>query len=287
MKRIERHSHWAVAVMASGLLVLAVVPAGAQYYYPAPRVYAPAPPPPPAYPSAIGPHDADAIVRSLGLAPVSRALPRGPAYVVHAVGREGSAVQVTIDRYSGRVIHIARLGRSAPRIAALPPGYEAPFDLDDEAPTAEYELPPPSGEYDDDEESSSLPPPVNGPSVITRQGIQSNELPPLPPAQRGMPRESDVTGSVPRGTASGRVDPLLGVPTEFRGEQQRTAARAPETAPRSAPMPRPRPADAPQVARTESVPPPAPKQEPAAAQQKPRAATPVDPERVPDVQGFE
>jgi hypothetical protein len=249
-----------VQLTALGVLaatVSGVQPAAAQYYYPGPRVYAPAPPPPP---EMHGLRDVDAAIRSLGLRPVSHVRIRGPVLVIDAVGQEGSLVRVSIDRYSGRVAQIVRIGRAAPQVAAVPaqPGtYESDEDGDD----ADYEPAPPHG----------------GPSVITRQGAES----------RDYARAPAVTGSVTR-------DPLNGVPKEFRGEQtrpaqpQRLAARPPEAAPRATPLPKPRPADAPAVAQTDT------KASPPSAIAKPAPAKPAltpeakeDIEKFPPLQGFE
>jgi hypothetical protein len=158
------------------------------------------------------------------------------------------------------VLQIARLGRSAPRVATRPA------------------VPAPGHEPDDNDDYASL---------------EDDELPPAPPhaapAYRGGPnvitRDPDVTNSIPRSASPRPADPLLGVPKEFRSgqpaareEQQRLAARPPESIPRVAPLPLPRPADAPSVARAETPP-------PAAVDPKP----PLKPEAksVPDVQGFE
>lgn len=234
-----------VAAMAFGAL-----PAAAQYYYPGPRIYAPPPPPPP---EMQGLRDVDSAVRSLGLRPVSHVRVRGPVLVVDAVGQEGSLVRVSLDRYSGRVVQIVRVGRAAPQIASVPSRPE-PYEPDDEDELADYEPAPPSH---------------GGPSVITRQGVEARDLPPRSPA---------VTGSIAR-------NPLNGVPKEFRGEQQRLAARPPETAPRTTPLPRPRPADAPAVAQAETKALPAAKPAPAKPALTPEAKQDI--EKFPPLQGFE
>ncbi len=213
-------------------LALGVAPAAAQFY-PGPGAYMPAPPPPP----MLRARDADAVVRSLGLHPVGPPQRRGPVFVVHAVGQEGSPVMVTLNRHTGRVLQILRTGYGSPRIAAVPPPGAPPYVAgdDEEFAALDEEAGPPAG-Y----------PGQQGPSVITRRGIEAHELP-----------APGVTGSVPGGAdrAPRRADPLLGVPREFRGgapsaapaPQPRVAARPPEPAPRSTPVPRPRPADAPAV----------------------------------------
>lgn len=247
-----RCNRW-TALGALAALAFGSLPAAAQYYYPGARVYAPPPPPPP--PVVYGVRDVDAKVRSLGLRPVSHVRIRGPVLVVDAVGQEGSLVRVSLDRYSGRVTQIVRIGRAAPQVVTVP----EPYDADDEE------------DYADDEPA----PPQGGPTVITRRGIESRELPGAPA----------VTGSV-------RRDPLNGVPKEFRGEQARTAPQPPQRlasrppdATRAAPLPKPRPADAPTVAQTETQPPPAAKPAPAKPTLTPAAKEDI--EKFPPAQGFE
>lgn len=249
----------AVALGAAAAFLISPASAEPAYrlaqIYPAYPVY-PAPPPPPAFRR----HHADAAVRSLGLTPIGPAQRHGPVFIVPAVGREGSQVDVTLDRYTGRVLQITRVGRSAPRVVTRPaipaPGYESDDD-DDYASLDDDELPEPP---------HAAPGYPRGPNVVTR--------------------DPDVTNSIPRSASPRPVDPLVGVPKEFRGtapgareEQQRLAARPPaESIPRSTPLPRPRPADAPSVAQNETPP-------PAAAEPKPPAKP--NPKDVPDVQGFE
>jgi hypothetical protein len=261
----------------SALALFLPVSAGAQYYpaqpaYPAYPVY-----PAPGF-GLMPPHEAEGVVRSLGLTPVSEPRVHGPVILIYAMGQEGSQVRVTIDRRNGRVRQIVRIGPSAPQMATLPPGPQ--YDAGPDEIVAAPVRPMPNAGY-------APYPPSAGPQVITRDGIQSQGLPPpgsdprvvTPgPDPRVVTREPDVTGSVPRSGAPRSVDPLMGVPPEFRGrpapaKDDRVAARAPEeTVPRVAPMPRPRPADAPTMARREPTPAPAP------AAAKPEAPKPVAPE---------
>lgn len=269
-----------------GLLTTAAIaavagasPASAQYY-PSPRVvYVPAPAP------AFGSHQADAVIRSLGLRPIGRAQARGPVLVMHALGQEGSPVIVTLDRHSGRVLGIVRTGYGAPRMARVPgPGG---YDLDEEDYAfLEDDLPPPGAMPDDRQ----------GPSVITRRGIDAGELPPVV-APRGPEREPYYTGSIPRSvyrTQPGGRDPLVGVPKEFRGQesrpaspQPRVAARGPEPLPRSAPMPRPRPAEAADVAVRDASPHEAKVKQEKSLQHELSPAAKADAEKYPPMQGFE
>jgi hypothetical protein len=176
------------------------------------------------------------------------------------------------------------MGRSAPRVVALPPGPPPPgYYADDDEPgffDEEDDLPPRVLRRGYPDSDPSLP---SGPAVITREGIQSQALPPPGSGARLAERERETTGSIPR--RSGAVDPLLGVPKEFRGQpqrnaapQQRTAARSPaDSIPQSAPLPLPRPDDAPTVAQNEST------SEPAAA---PAKAPSLSPEAKKDVEKF-
>jgi hypothetical protein len=297
----------ALALGTSALLTLALAaaPTAAQYY-PAPRAYPPAPPPPPPPQAMLAPHHADAVVRSLGLTPLGRAQPQGPMFVVPAMGQEGTQVQVTLDRRTGRVVEIMRIGTGAPRMATLPPTPPRdPYYADDD--DDEFV------EFDNDEVFPPLvrgAPPARtypgagrGPAVITREGIEADDLPPLGSGPRVVERDPDITGSVSRNPYIGSVpptgrpapvDPLLGVPKEFRGQQprgtapsppQRTAARPPESSPRTAPLPRPRPADAPTFARNAKAGQPA--AEPGAEESSVAPEAKEEAEKFPPVQAFE
>jgi hypothetical protein len=176
---------------------------------------------------------------------------------VDAVGQEGSHVRVTVDRRSGRIRQIVRIV-PAPQTATIQPG---PYE-EDEAPPS----------------MRGQPGPYPGPQIITREDIETEDLPPPGAGPRVVTREPDVTGNVPRdpyvermprGNTLGTVDPLLGVPPEFRNRagrpapKENLAARAPDPAPRATPMPRPRPADAPAMAQREATPKPPARREPA------------------------
>jgi hypothetical protein len=243
MSRFNLHAR-ALGIGVAMLLLAA--PAGAQYYpsYPAYPV------PGPTF-GIMPPHEADALVRSLGLTPIAEPRVHGPVILIHAIGREGSQVRVTVDRRTGRVRQIVRVGPSAPQVATIQPGYEEPDEM---VPVPPRPLP-----------NAGYPYPAggSGPQVITREGIQSENLPPPGGDPRIITRDPDVTGTVPRAGAPMPVDPLVGVPPEFRNrparsapaKDERVASRAPdEAAPRATPLPRPRPADAPTVAQRERTP---------------------------------
>jgi hypothetical protein len=256
-------AHRGLPVFLFGLLAMVASPADVSAQpYPAYRVY----PEAPMYQQPrIPPHEAAAIVRSLGLMPTSAPRPRGPFWVVDAVGQDGSPIKVRVDAINGRVADIVRV--PGPRMVRVYPGsppgtvYEAP------PPGAVYGAPAPRGGqpgyYNDDEDDYPLKDsPGYGPQRNPNYygGDQRGSIPPRGP--NVITRDGDVTNSVPQRQVSRTVghDPLLGVPKEFRGEQKpkteqkKTAAKPDEKTPASAPLPKPRPADAPAVAKTETKP---------------------------------
>jgi hypothetical protein len=242
----------------------AASPAFAQPY-PAYRVY----PEPPRYQPAIPPHEVSAIVRSLGLMPTSGPRPRGPFWVVDAVGQDGSPVRVRIDAMSGRVAEIVRV--PGPRMVRVYPGGPPPGPVYDAPPANGYGIvrgpainqP---GYYEDNDDDYPLKDgPGYGPQGSPNYyGGPRGSIQPAPSGPQVITRGGDVTNSVPPRQAS-RVpgnDPLIGVPREFRGEQKpkakaetkKTAAKPEEKTPTAAPLPKPRPADAPAVAKTDTKP---------------------------------
>jgi hypothetical protein len=279
---MSRFNLRAAALGAVSALALFLPESAGAQYYPAPHGY-------PVYPAPgfglMPPHEAEALVRSLGLTPVAEPRVHGPVILVYAVGQEGSQVRVTVDRRNGKLRQIVRIGPSAPQVATLPPGAQYDNDADEAIPVPRRPLP--NAGY------SPYPPPSQGPQVITRDGIQSQGLPPPGSDPRVIAREPEITGSVPPRAAPPRsVDPLMGVPPEFRNRTTREGsakddrvARAPEeAAPRATPMPRPRPADAPKVAKQDSAPAKQEAAKPAAPE--PAAKPPQSAGEVP-VQGLE
>jgi hypothetical protein len=232
--------------------LFAAAPAGAQMY----PAYPAFPPPSPPTFGFMPAHEADAMVRSMGLMPVAPAREHGPVIFVEAVGQDGSLVRVTVDRRSGRIRQIVRLGPAVPPVATIQPGpvYEEEVDAPPGPPNIQgrpVPYPYPSGP---------------GPQVIGREDIQTQSLPPPAVGPRVVTREQEVAGTGPRAGAPMPIDPLLGVPPEFRNRttgaepatksgKEKVAARTPDETPRATPLPRPRPADAPSVARRDAAPP--------------------------------
>src|SRR5262249_32306388 len=86
-----------------GFGLIAAGPAFAQGIYIGPRMYGPGPQ---VYDGALPPHEIMRIVRSTGLAPLTRPARRGPYYVILAGNRSGGQMRVMIDAYGGGVVRI-------------------------------------------------------------------------------------------------------------------------------------------------------------------------------------
>ena len=103
------------AVLALGLTGAGSADAQAIYY--GPRVYDPGPR---VYDPALPPYEIMRIVRSAGLAPLTRPTRRGSYYVVIAGTRSGGHMRVLVDAYAGDILRInPMLGASpyGPRLA--------------------------------------------------------------------------------------------------------------------------------------------------------------------------
>jgi hypothetical protein len=245
----------AAALLAVSTVLFAAGPAGAQMY---PGYPAFPPPSPPSF-GFMPAHEADAMVRSMGLMPVAPPREHGPVIFVEAVGQDGSLVRVTVDRRSGRIRQIVRLGPAVPQMATIQPGPAYEEDVDTPPPPPYVQSRPGPYPY----------PSGPGPQVIGREDIQTQSLPPPAVGPRVVTREQEVAGAVPRTGAPMPIDPLLGVPPEFRNRttgaetatksaKEKVAARTQDETPRATPLPRPRPADAPSVARRDAAPPATP-----------------------------
>jgi len=115
-------------ILGGTLLALAlgmITTANAQHYV-GPRMHEVAPR---IYDPGVPPSEVMAIVRSAGLAPLSRPVRRGGAYVLTAAGRGGSQVRVVVDAYEGDILRVSPLyaaGRDeGPRITY---GRDSRFD---------------------------------------------------------------------------------------------------------------------------------------------------------------
>jgi hypothetical protein len=91
------------ALLALGLGTITT--ANAQYYV-GQRIYEAAPR---IYDPGVPPSEVMAIVRSAGLAPLSRPVRRGGAYVLTAASRGGNQVRVVVDAYEGDILRVSPL----------------------------------------------------------------------------------------------------------------------------------------------------------------------------------
>ena len=171
---------------------------------------------------ALPPYEIMSIVRSTGLAPLTRPMRRGPYYVLVAVDRVGRQMRVVVDAQLGDIVNLRpalaagsygpELGRpyGPPGMAAPPPdttgatGYGARQDprssgdprpsgdprLSDPyaaRPSAENALPPTPPRSIPNARVNAPPPPSAAPPP-TRLAVAEPALPPPPPLPRPRPK---------------------------------------------------------------------------------------------------
>jgi hypothetical protein len=159
--------------VCAGLLLLGLGTAGAQTLYAGPGF------PDPALP----PYEIMTIVRSTGLAPLTRPMRRGPYYVLVAVDRVGRQMRVVVDAQLGDIVNLRpalaadsygpELGRPTglPGVAAAPPDTALP-------PTPPRPIP-------NTRAAMNAPNPAPPP---TRLAVAEPALPPPPPLPRPRPK---------------------------------------------------------------------------------------------------
>jgi hypothetical protein len=135
------------AVLALGLIDVGA--AHAQGFFFGPRFYD----------AGLPPHEVMRIVRSTGLAPMTRPVRRGPYYVVVATNRAGGQMRVVVDAYGGEIVRINPM-----LVAGLYPPVGAPYDPPPRVVNVPPEIPAPG--YG----------PSYGPSARFDDGV-----PPVPP----------------------------------------------------------------------------------------------------------
>jgi hypothetical protein len=202
------------AVRAAGCAVSLAVfawwaasPAAAQIY----------PPPAPYY--GVAPGEVLARIQSLGLRPVSEPRLRGPAWVVRAVGRDGTLVRVLVDAETGRVVNIVAIDRPYPPRQASAPASEGPWvpmggpGYEDELPPGGPYGPPPAGQAYPAPGGAYGPGPQSARGPAIEKKVASRPSTPLPkprpadapqeaskkdaPAVAAGPNVPEVTGSIP------------------------------------------------------------------------------------------
>jgi hypothetical protein len=193
--------------------------AGAQTIYAGPGYASPGYASPGLPDPALPPYEIMSIVRSTGLAPVTRPVRRGPYYVLVAVDRVGREMRVVIDAQLGDIVNLRpalaagsygpELGRpnGPPGFAAAPPdttGARASYgarpgsdprqtdprpsgDLYGAHPSAEN-APPPTPPRPIPSARASAPPPNVVSPPPTRLAVAEPALPPPPPLPRPRPK---------------------------------------------------------------------------------------------------
>ncbi len=220
------------------LALLMATPAAAQMY-----------PAQPYYGGVISPGQVIGAVQSLGLRPVSEPRFRGPVWIVRAVGREGTLVRVVVDSQTGRVVNMTAIdrpmppnmvpGEPDPRFVMRGQRYPEPGpDVDDGPP------PPPQYRGGQQPYGSSQPPYGGGQAMPDDDDDQ-----PMPLDGRYAPRPNSSLSQPASRQASApkSVDPLLGVPPEFRGKNVKTESKPADkrvaSKPVNTPLPKARPDD--------------------------------------------
>jgi hypothetical protein len=228
---------WLIGLGAAGT-------AGAQAVYAGPGLSDP----------ALPPYEIMSIVRSTGLAPLTRPMRRGPYYVLVAVDRVGRQMRVVVDAQLGDIVNLRpalAAGSYGPELGRPygPPGVAAPPDT---AGATGYGARP--------DPRSSGDPRLGDPYAAQHPNAE-NTLPPTPPR------------SIPNARVNA-PPPSAAAPPPNAPPPTRVAVAEPALPP-PPPLPRPRPKvalnDAPAVSPTEA-PAPAPPPKPAAPAAAPSAA---------------
>jgi hypothetical protein len=192
--------------------------------------------------SALPPYEIMSIVRSTGLAPLTRPMRRGPYYVLVAVDRVGRQMRVVVDAQLGDIVNL----RPALAAASYGPELGRPTGLSGAAAA----LPEPSGPvaaYGSHPGGDGAQPPmpprpipsaravnppnaVNSPSMVSppRLAVAEPALPPPPPLPR--PRPKLALNEVPAAVAPAAAAPA-GPPATSAGAANPPASAAAPPAP--------------------------------------------------------
>jgi hypothetical protein len=230
---------------AAGTAVAQAVYAGSGYAGPG---YAPSGPSDPVLP----PYEIMSIVRSTGLAPLTRPMRRGPYYVLVAVDRAGRQMRVVVDAQLGDIVNMR------PATAAISFGPGASYGPESGRP---YGSP------------GAVPPGPVGPTAAYSPHPNGDAPAPLPP--RSIPKSTIPDAATQSGAAPNAASPGAHAANAPAAAAPRIRLAVAEPAlPPPPPLPRPRP----KLALNETSPeaptalPPAGK--PSAPVTAPRAATP-------------
>jgi hypothetical protein len=167
---------------------------------------------------ALPPYEIMSIVRSTGLAPLTRPMRRGPYYVLVAVDRVGRQMRVVVDAQLGDIVNL----RPALAVGSYGPEPGRLYGPPDTTGATAASGPRTGGEFYGTRPSADLPPPHQS---------QESALPPTPP--RAVPNAGVTT---PRTvTAPSVTTPGVTTPPPTR------LAVAEPASPPAPPLPRPRP----------------------------------------------
>jgi hypothetical protein len=162
--------------------------ANAQPIYVAPRMYEP----------SLPPYEVVAIVRSAGLAPLTRPVRRGADYVLVAGTRNGAQMRVVVDAYEGDILRVTPIGAMRPYGAPTAYPYDPRARM---APVGPEIKDPPRGTYRQGAYGPSarydgvppIPPRAipsarvaNAPPAVTPHAAVKPSQPPLPRARPGV-----------------------------------------------------------------------------------------------------
>jgi hypothetical protein len=172
---------------------------------------------------ALPPYEIMSIVRSTGLAPLTRPMRRGPYYVLVAVDRIGRQMRVVVDAQLGDIVNLRpalaadsygpEVGRPGglPAVAAAPPDTATPYGSH---PSGDTALPPtPPRSIPNVRATANAP--VNAPnpaSPPTRLAVAEPALPPPPPLPRPRPKLALIEAPAPA-PADAPAEPPTAKPT--------------------------------------------------------------------------
>jgi hypothetical protein len=203
--------------------------AGAQPIYASPELSDP----------VLPPYEIMSIVRSTGLAPLTRPMRRGPYYVLVAVDRVGRQMRVVVDAQLGDIVNLrpalapGSYGPELGRPVAMPGGALPPTDTGGAAagygprPGSESALTPTPPRSIPNVRPVNATPPSAPPS--SRMAVAEPALPPPPPLPR--PRPKLALNATPASTsAQAPAEPTAGSPAVKPAAVPATASPAPNGA---------------------------------------------------------
>jgi hypothetical protein len=187
--------------------------AGAQTIYAGPGLSDP----------ALPPYEIMSIVRSTGLAPLTRPMRRGPYYVLVAVDRVGRQMRVVVDAQLGDIVNLRpalaaasygpELGGPSglPRVAAPPPDTAGATAAYGSHPSGDNGLPPVPPRSIPNARAANAPPAASTP--LPRPAVAEPALPPPPPLPRPRPKLAlnEAPAEAPAGPPA--VKPTAPAPT--------------------------------------------------------------------------